>query len=76
MREAATPEKALPWCREAKLQGMHCFLALNFNVDAEQAGLDGGQIERYACPLEERFWRDHLLPRMLPTPPCRWTGCG
>lgn len=66
----ASVEKALPWCREAKRQGMHCFLAANFDVDAEQAGLrqavlDDGQVERYACPLEERFWREHLLPRLL-----------
>ncbi len=63
-------EKALPWCREAKLQGMKCFLALNFNVDAEKAGLrqavlESGQVERYACPLDERFWREHLIPGMM-----------
>jgi hypothetical protein len=66
----ATVEKALPWCREAKLQGMHCFLALNFNVDAEKAGLrqavlENGEVERYACPLDERFWREHLTPAMM-----------
>ncbi len=63
-------EKALPWCRQAKLQGMKCFLALNFNVDAEKAGLrqavlESGQVERYACPLDQRFWREHLIPGMM-----------
>ncbi len=63
-------EKARPWCREAKLQGMRCFLALNFNVDAEKAGLrqavlENGAVERYACPLDERFWREHLTPAMM-----------
>ncbi len=66
----ASVEKALPWCREAKLQGMRCFLALNFNVDAEKAGLrqavlEDGAVERYACPLDETFWRDHLLTGMM-----------
>lgn len=67
----ATVEKALPFLRAAKLHpGMHCFLALNFNVNAEQEGLrqavlTDGRVERYACPLEERFWRDYLLAGML-----------
>jgi len=67
----ATIERAMPYVREAKRHpGMHCFLALNFNVNAEEAGLrravlSNGSVERYACPLEERFWREHLLPAML-----------
>ncbi len=49
---------------------MHCFLALNFNVNAEQEGLRravlaDGRVEAYACPLEERFWHDYLLQGML-----------
>ncbi|MGD9497284.1 MAG: hypothetical protein AB7Y46_13375 [Armatimonadota bacterium] len=64
-------EKAMPFLREARRHpGMHCFLALNFNVNAEQAGLRravlaDGRVEAYACPLEERFWQEHLLPAML-----------
>lgn len=67
----ATPEKAMPFLREAKKHdGMHCFLALNFSVDAEKEGLRqavlaDGRVERYACPLEERFWQEHLLAGML-----------
>lgn len=67
----ATVEKALPFLRAARQHpGMHCFLALNFNVNAEQEGLRqavlaDGRVERYACPLEERFWREYLLPEML-----------
>ena len=67
----ATPEKALPYLREAKKYGeMHTFLALNFNVNAEEEGLRqavlaDGRVERYACPLEERFWQDYLLAGML-----------
>lgn len=67
----AAPEKALPFLREAKKHdGMHAFLALNFNVNAEKEGLrqavlSDGRVERYACPLEERFWQDHLLAGML-----------
>ncbi|NLO04833.1 MAG: hypothetical protein GX131_03270, partial [candidate division WS1 bacterium] len=62
----ATPEAAMPYLREAKKhENMHVFLALNFSVDAEKEGLRqavlaDGRVERYACPLEERFWRDHL----------------
>ncbi|MFP4249958.1 MAG: hypothetical protein ACLFU7_09890 [Armatimonadota bacterium] len=64
-------ERATPYLREAKQHdGMHVFLALNFNVNAEnegfrQAVLSDGSVERYACPLEERFWQEHLLPEML-----------
>ena len=64
-------DKAMPFLREARLHpGMHCFLALNFNVNAEQEGLRravlaDGRVEAYACPLEERFWQDYLLPGML-----------
>ncbi|MEA3400505.1 MAG: hypothetical protein U9R79_04595 [Armatimonadota bacterium] len=64
-------ERAMPYLREARRhQGMHTFLALNFNVNAEEEGLRravlaDGTVERYACPLEERFWREHLLPGML-----------
>ncbi len=67
----ATPEKALPFLREArKHEGMHAFLALNFSVNAEKEGLRqavlaDGRVERYACPLEERFWTDYLLAGML-----------
>jgi hypothetical protein len=67
----AAPEKAMPYLREAKKHdGMHCFMALNFSVNAEEEGLRQavlrrGQVERYACPLEERFWQDHLLQGML-----------
>ncbi|MGI5819579.1 MAG: hypothetical protein ACOX9R_15925 [Armatimonadota bacterium] len=67
----AAPEQAMPYLREAKkYDGMHVFLALNFNVNAEneglrQAVLADGRVERYACPLEERFWQEHLLPGML-----------
>ncbi|MFW5867907.1 MAG: hypothetical protein ACOCX2_08835 [Armatimonadota bacterium] len=67
----ATPDKAIPYLREArKYENMHTFLALNFNVDAEKEGLrqavlSDGRVERYACPLEERFWQDHLLAGML-----------
>ncbi len=64
-------DRAMPYLREAgKHEGMHCFLALNFNVNAEEAGLRravlaDGRVERYACPLEQRFWQEHLLPAML-----------
>ncbi|MGC9318483.1 MAG: hypothetical protein ACP5KN_10695 [Armatimonadota bacterium] len=64
-------ERAMPYLREAsKHRGMHAFLALNFNVNAEEEGLRqavlaDGTVERYACPLEQRFWREHLLPAML-----------
>ena len=64
-------ERAMPFLREAKkYDGMHVFLALNFNVNAEREGLRqavlaDGRTERYACPLEERFWQEHLLPGML-----------
>ncbi len=67
----APPDRAMPYLREAKKhEGMHCFLALNFSVNAEEEGLrqavlKRGQVERYACPLEERFWQEHLLPGML-----------
>ncbi len=66
----ASVEKALPWLREAKKQGMRCFLALNFNVNAEEEGLRqavlaDGRVERYACPLDDRFWRDHLTPAIM-----------
>ncbi len=67
----ATPDKALPFLHEAKKhEGMHTFLALNFSVNAEQEGLRqavlaNGRVERYACPLEERFWQDYLLKGML-----------
>lgn len=64
-------EKAMPFLRAARQHpGMHCFLALNFNVNAEQEGLRravlaDGRVEAYACPLEERFWREYLLPGMI-----------
>lgn len=67
----ATPDKALPFLQEAKKhEGMHTFLAVNFSINAEQEGLRqavlaDGRVERYACPLEERFWEDHLLKGML-----------
>lgn len=67
----ATPEAAMPYLREAKNhENMHVFLALNFSVDAEKEGLRqavlaDGRVERYACPLEERFWRDHLQAGMI-----------
>ncbi|MGM0492958.1 MAG: hypothetical protein ACQER1_08435 [Armatimonadota bacterium] len=64
-------ERAMPYLREAKQHdGMHVFLALNFNVNAEKEGfrqavLSDGSVERYACPLEERFWQEHLLTEMV-----------
>ncbi len=66
----ASVEKALPWCKEAKKQDMKCFLALNFNVNAEKEGfrqavLQDGRVERYACPLDEGFWEDYLTPAMM-----------
>ena len=66
----APVDKAMPYLREAKTQGMHCFLALNFNVDAEKEGLRpavlaDGRVERYVCPLDERFWHDHLTPAVM-----------
>lgn len=67
----APPEKALPFLREAKKHpGMHCFLAVNFNVNAEEEGLRqavlaDGRVEAYACPLEERFWREYLTKEMV-----------
>ena len=58
-------DKAMPWAKEAKRLGMKCFFACNFSVDARKAKLRravlaDGFVERYACPIEERFWRDHL----------------
>lgn len=62
--------RALPWLPEARKRGMHVFLALNFNVKAVDKGfrravLDSGATEAYACPLEERFWQDHLTPAVM-----------
>ena len=63
-------DKALKWLPEAKTRGMHTFLALNFNVKATDRGfrravLDRGETEAYACPLDARFWQDHLTPAVM-----------
>lgn len=66
----STVEKALPWAREAKQRGLKAFFACNFNVNAAQAGLRpavlaSGLTEAYVCPLDERFWREHLTPTVM-----------
>ena len=61
---------ALPWAKEAKRLGMRCFFACNFSVDAKKLGLRqavlaDGFVERYVCPLDERFWRDHFAKPIM-----------
>ena len=63
-------EQAMPWLRAAKEHGLHAFPAFNFNVKAEAHGLrpavlERGEEEAYACPLDERLWRNVLTPALL-----------
>jgi len=63
-------DRAMPWLPEAKKHGLKCFLAFNFNVNAEKKGLrqavlDDGRVEAYACPIGERFWHEHFTPALM-----------
>jgi len=61
---------ALPWAKEAKRLGLKCFFACNFSIDAKKAGLRqavlaDGFVERYVCPLDERFWKEHFSKSIM-----------
>jgi len=63
-------ERAMPWLVAARKRGMHAFLAFNFNIAAAKKGfrpavLDRGEVEAYACPLDQRFWLEHLTPAVM-----------